>query len=274
MGAKENNYNSEGTMNQEKIGAFIAEMRKMQGMSQKQLADIVGVTDKSVSKWETGKSLPEISKMESLCEALHININELLSGERLSEDVYPQKAEENMMNLIHESETKAAQTNSVGIIAMIVLSLLTIVFSAFYGREFYFNGSVSMLVWVDLPTITVMTVVTILYLIGTKTARAFWRAFVIVGGKQNYDSAEIHASCISVKMVQSSWLITGVLVRVLGYMSTALDVATIHNAQDRYAVVALNLALASLGIIYGLVGYLILTPIKTKLAIGFAKQIS
>lgn len=70
-------------MNQEKIGAFITDMRKSQGMSQKQLADAVGVTDKSVSKWECGKSLPEISKMEPLCEALHININELLSGERL-----------------------------------------------------------------------------------------------------------------------------------------------------------------------------------------------
>ena len=55
-------------MNQEKIGVFIADMRKKQGMSQKQLADEVGVTDKSVSKWETGKSLPELSKMETLCE--------------------------------------------------------------------------------------------------------------------------------------------------------------------------------------------------------------
>ena len=261
-------------MDQEKIGAFIADVRKRQGISQKQLADIVGVTDKSVSKWETGKSLPEISKMESLCRALHISINEFLSGERLSEAVYPQKAEENMMNLIHESEAKAAQTNSVGIIVMIVLSFLPIVFSAFYGREFYFNGSVSMLVWVDPLTITAMTVVTALYLIGTKTARAFWRAFVIVGSKQNYDSAEIHASCIAVKTVQSSWLITGVLVSILGYVSTMLDIANIHNVQDRYATITLNLALASLGIIYGLIGYLILIPIKTKLAIEFAKQIS
>ena len=261
-------------MNQEKIGAFIADVRKKQGMSQKQLADMVGVTDKSVSKWETGKSLPEISKMESLCEALHININELLSGERLSEAVYPQKAEENMMNLIYQSEAKAAQANSVGIIVMIALSLLPIAFSVLYGRESFFDGSISILVWVDLPTITAMTAVTVLYLIGTKTARAFWRAFAIKSSKSNYDSAQIHASCIAVKMVQSSWLITGVLVSILGYMSTALDVADIHNVQDIYAMITLNLALASLGIIYGLIGYLILTPIKTKLAIEFAKQIS
>lgn len=252
-------------MNQEKIGAFVADMRKKQGMSQKQLADMVGVTDKSVSKWETGKSLPDISKMESLCEALHININELLSGERLSEDVYPQKAEENMMNLIHESKAKAAQTNSIGIIVMIALSLLPIAFSVLYGREFYFNGNVSMLVWVDPPTITAMTAVTVLYLIGTKTVRAFLRAFVFVSSKQNYDSTKIRESCIAVKMVQSSWLITGVLVSILVCVSTALDVADVYNAQDRYAMITLNFALASLGVIYGLSGYLILTPIKMKL---------
>lgn len=259
-------------MDQEKIGVFIADMRKKQGMSQRQLADMIGVTDKSVSKWETGKSLPEISKMEPLCEALHININEFLSGERLSEAVYPQKAEENMMNLIHESEAKAAQTNSVGIIVMIVLSLLPIMFSVLYGREAYFNGSISMLVWVDLPTITAMAAVTVLYLIGTKTARAFWRAFIIVSRKQNYDSAEIHTSCYAVKMVQSTWLITGVLVSTLGYMSTALDAANVHNVQDRFATITLNFALASLGIIYGLAGYLILMPIKTKLELSTSKS--
>lgn len=235
-------------------------------MSQKQLADMVGVTDKSVSKWETGKSLPEISKMESLCEALHININEFLSGERLSEAAYPQKAEENMMNLIHESEAKSAKTNSIGIIVMIVLSLLPIVFSVLYGRESYFNGSVSMLVWIDPPTFTAMTSVTVLYLIGTKTARAFWRALGIVSSKQKHDIAMINSSYIATKMVQGSWLITGVLVSISGYVSTALDVADVYNVQDRYAMITLNLALASLGIIYGLTGYLILMPIKTRLA--------
>ena len=259
-------------MNQEKIGAFIADMRKKQGMSQKQLAEAVGVTDKSVSKWETGRSLPEISKMESLCGALHININELLSGERLSEAVYPQKAEENMMDLIHESEAKAAKTNSVSIIVMIVLSLLPIAFSVLYGRESYFNGSVSMLVWVDPPTITAMTAVTVLYLIGTKTARAFWRACVIVSSKGNYDRAKIHESCTTVKMVQSSWLITGALISILGYVSTALEVANVHNGQDRYAMLTLNYALASLGIIYGLIGYLILMPIKSKLELIISKS--
>lgn len=252
-------------MNQEKIGEFIADMRKKQGMSQKQLADEVGVTDKSVSKWETGKSLPEISKMESLCEVLHININELLSGERLPEAAYSKKAEENMLSLIHESETKANQTNIVGVIAMLVLSFVPIVFSILYGHTDYFDGSVNLAVWLDPPAVTAMAAITLLYLIGTKSVKSFGRAFAIVIGKAVYTDTEIRVSQIAVKMVQISWLVSGILVSILGYVSTAIDISTIYDSQDRYAMIALNFALASLGIIYGLIGYLLLIPIKTTL---------
>lgn len=258
-------------MNQEKIGAFIADVRKEQGMSQKDLADAVVVTDKAVSKWETGKSMPEISKMETLCEVLHVSINELLSGERLSEAAYPQKAEENMINLIHESESKASQTNSVGIIVMIVLSFLPIVFSIFYGRMNYLDGSASFAVWIDPPTVIVMAVVTILYLIGTKSTKAFRRAFVIVSSKQHYSDARIQDSYIAIKMVRISWLITGILVSVQGYVSTVIDAAGNYGAQDRYVIMLLNFAVSSLGIIYGLIGYLILTPIKAKLESALRK---
>lgn len=250
-------------MNQEKIGTFIADMRKGQGMSQKQLADAVGVTDKSVSKWECGKSLPEISKMEPLCEALHININELLSGERLSEAVYLKKAEENMLDLIHESEIKVNQTNSVSVIMMIVLSVLFIAFMM--QRTFFFDGTVGWAAWIDMPTIVTMIVVAVLYLIGTKTMRAFRRAFAIISSKKSYTYTEIYASGIAVKMFQASWLITGVLMSVLGYLSLAISAAAGYAESDRFVLAALNFAFATLGIVYGLIGYLILIPIRTKL---------
>ena len=66
-------------MNQEKIGKFIATLRKEQSMTQKDLAQKLGVSDKTISKWETGRGLPEISIMQSLCETLCISINELFS---------------------------------------------------------------------------------------------------------------------------------------------------------------------------------------------------
>ena len=67
-------------MDQIKIGRFIAERRKAQKMTQKALAEILRISDKTVSKWECGKGLPELSLMKPLCDALQITVNDLLSG--------------------------------------------------------------------------------------------------------------------------------------------------------------------------------------------------
>jgi Predicted transcriptional regulators len=87
-------------MDQIKIGRFLAACRKEKDLTQRQLAEILHVSDKTVSKWETGKGLPEAQLMLPLCEALGISVNELLSGERLTETEYQRKAEENMVNLV------------------------------------------------------------------------------------------------------------------------------------------------------------------------------
>ena len=73
-------------MNQEKIGKFISECRKEKQITQEQLAVQLGVTSKSISKWENGNCLPDASKYKSLCEILGITVNELFSGERLSSE--------------------------------------------------------------------------------------------------------------------------------------------------------------------------------------------
>ena len=90
-------------MDQSKTGKFIAAMRREKSMTQRQLADLIGISDKTVSKWETGKGMPEVSLMLPLCELLEISVNELLSGERLTSDDYQKKAEENIMNLVKEN---------------------------------------------------------------------------------------------------------------------------------------------------------------------------
>ena len=82
-------------MDQIKIGKFIAKERKQKKHTQKQLAEILGISDKTISKWECGNGFPEISLLMPLCQELDISVNELLSGERLSEVDYKKKAEEN-----------------------------------------------------------------------------------------------------------------------------------------------------------------------------------
>ena len=67
-------------MDQIKTGKFIADMRKEQSLTQKELAERLNVSDKLISKWETGRGLPDVTVMGALCEVLRINVNELLSG--------------------------------------------------------------------------------------------------------------------------------------------------------------------------------------------------
>ena len=115
-------------MDQIKIGKFIAQQRKEQSMTQRQLADILGISDKTVSKWETGNGLPEVSLMMPLCDSLKINVNELLSGERLTDFNYKMKAEENIMDLVNErAESKKKIILSAIVCALTLLSGILLV---------------------------------------------------------------------------------------------------------------------------------------------------
>ena len=96
-------------MDQTKIGKFIASCRKEQGMTQAVLAEKLGISDRAVSKWETGKSLPDSGIMLELCDLLKINVNELLSGEKIMAESYDKRAEENLLAMRREVEEKNRQ---------------------------------------------------------------------------------------------------------------------------------------------------------------------
>ena len=92
-------------MDQIKIGKFIAKCRKEIGLTQAELAEKLNITDRAVSKWETGKSMPDSSIMLELCEILKINVNELLSGEVIEMKNYNDKAEKTIIALQKEKES-------------------------------------------------------------------------------------------------------------------------------------------------------------------------
>ena len=94
-------------MDQIKIGKFIASCRKEQGMTQAVLAEKLGISDRAVSKWETGKSMPDSGIMLELCELLKINVNELLSCEHITMEDYNAKSEEVILGLKSENEKYA-----------------------------------------------------------------------------------------------------------------------------------------------------------------------
>lgn len=91
-------------MDQIKIGKFISECRRNKNLTQMQLAEKLSITDRAVSKWETGKGMPDSSIMLALCKELDISVNELLSGERIEMDHYNESAEKNLVDLKQSSE--------------------------------------------------------------------------------------------------------------------------------------------------------------------------
>lgn len=112
-------------MDQGKIGVFIAQMRKEKKYTQRQLADLLGISDKTVSKWERGNGLPEVSLMLPLCEALGITVNELLSGERLGEKAYREKAEENIVRLMREKYSHLIVTAVISVLSTVFIVCLS-----------------------------------------------------------------------------------------------------------------------------------------------------
>lgn len=111
-------------MDQEKIGKFIADCRKEKGLTQLQLAEKLGISNRAVSKWETGKGCPDVSLMLELCNVLEITVNELLSGERILMEDYQKKAEENLVELQDKKMKAQKMLKKVELVWMAIAILL------------------------------------------------------------------------------------------------------------------------------------------------------
>ena len=124
-------------MNQEKIGNFIKSLRKEKNMTQNELALKLGVTDKAISKWENGKSMPDSSIMLELCNELKISVNELLSGEMIEMKDYNQIAEKNLLEMAKKEEVQNKKMMFYEIVIgyMSSVTFLILLFSASFAVE-------------------------------------------------------------------------------------------------------------------------------------------
>ena len=149
-------------MDNEKIGKFIVSCRKNKKITQKQLADKLGISDRAVSKWERGLNMPDVSLFEPLCKELDISINELISGEKLNDNEYKTKAEENLIMLF---------SNKKKIVCLRLIAELLIIF-----------GIAIMLVLPDILDMTLMQNMTIriigLFIFGCGTFLGYYIRFI------------------------------------------------------------------------------------------------
>lgn len=113
-------------MDQEKIGKFICSCRKEKKMTQSELAQKMGVTEKSISNWENGRNMPDLSLFKPLCKELGISINDLLSGEKINNGEYQEKLEENIVNTIDYTSKKINDKNYLIAMIFIVFGVLLI----------------------------------------------------------------------------------------------------------------------------------------------------
>lgn len=125
-------------MNQEKTGKFIAERRREKNLTQLQLAEMLSITDRAVSKWERGVSMPDASIMLELCSILGITVNELLSGEKISGEDYSAELERNLLEMIREKEKSDKRLLTmeivIGVLSAIVL-FVPIIFASYFQME-------------------------------------------------------------------------------------------------------------------------------------------
>lgn len=219
-------------MNENKIGSFIQLCRKEKGMTQKDLADRIGVSDKTISKWENGNSVPDTEILTSLCQSLDISVNELLSGEKLPVENYPVKAEENMMNLLKENEDNR-KNSTIQLVVGIVLGILTIIL--LLG----ITGGVGLhaLVWfMDLPSLLGIILIC--------------AAVVLCSGVRG--KKEVF------RVVQKAVIPAGV------FMALTAGVVILASL-DNIEYLGPNLAVAFLSLTYAVLIYLILIPVNKRL---------
>ena len=112
-------------MDQEKIGKFIANLRKEKHLTQAELANKLGITDRAISHWENGRSMPDVSIFEKLCEILGISVNELISGEKISKEKLVIKSDENIINTLNES--KKHKNKFKLIISILIIGIITLI---------------------------------------------------------------------------------------------------------------------------------------------------
>lgn len=243
-------------MDQMKTGKFIADMRKAQGLTQKELAEKLGLSDKTISKWECGNGMPDNSIMLELCDILHISVNELLSGERLSSENYSQKAEENIMNLIQNTDANERNNKRsfistlVGVMALILVIWFIIITS---------GGMAGILWFADFTSLVIIMGTSIIMLLSTGTMKDFCYAFrYFCKTDATVSKQELIKSYAAIKLVMLTTMLGGILGVITPF------IVVLHSMDSPYSL-GPNISVMCICIFYSAIIDLLLLPIAFRL---------
>lgn len=242
-------------MNLEKMGAFILEKRKQKGLTQKELADMLHLSNRTISKWECGKGIPDSAIMMELCSILGISVNELLSGEELAGEVYKAKAEENVLALIKEPAVQNRKT-VLALLGNVLAEVVIFLFIAFCCYMNIMSGT-NAVDYVDIPAALIVLGAVGIVLVASGMHRDFFNVIRIrMGTKIEYSETEVTKAVYVLKVMMMTALAAGGILSVVSVINTLLTT----TAENRGAM-DMALAVGLLGILYGLVFCLLLLPI-------------
>lgn len=187
-------------INQVKIGQFIAESRKNRNLTQKQLAEEIGVTDKTISKWETGNRLPDAALLMDLCSVLQVDVNELLRGERVSPENYRQDAKDNLVDLV--GEINVIKQEKKGRYVGAILGILSVVWAIAMVMAMSL-GTAGLPYFIDLTTLCFLMGIICLILAATGCFHDFvgaWKVCILhqrISGKRDQSRSPGSFFCLS-----------------------------------------------------------------------------
>lgn len=126
-------------MNTQKIGKFIAEVRRKKKLTQAELGEYLNVTDKAVSKWECGKCLPDSALFEEISKVLEVSMNELLKGEYIEQENIEVESNKAINSLLYEIKKLKRNQSLTGALCTIIISFITLTYSVIWepGRRWY-----------------------------------------------------------------------------------------------------------------------------------------
>lgn len=248
-----------GYMDLMKIGNFITEKRKQKELTQQELADMLHLSNRTISKWECGKGIPDSAIMVELCRVLGISVNELLAGEQLSNDNYKTKAEENVLALINEPDVKQRKA-LFSFLGNVLAELLIFFFVVFCGYLNVMNG-VQVADYMDVPALITVLGSVCIVLVATGLYRDFFNACRISmrSGKDS-TTEEVNRALSAVRITMWTALIAGMVLTVVSVVNTFVNITP-----DNIGALYVALAVGLLGALYALVISLLLLPIMGRL---------
>lgn len=230
-------------MNQEKTGKYIAQKRKQKAITQKQLAEQIGVTDKTVSKWENGNRMPDVSMMQNLCEILDVSLNELLLGEDILPENIGKSAEQNIIHVLEETKYTHVdlKKKTLGVTVGIVLIAL-----ALLGMIFVVGGSNEIIYYIDIRTLCFLLGLLVLVTAVSGSLFEYISVIRIMFHLHSYSKDE--------KKIAAHWIKRGRnTIAIVGLLTSMIAIVAAFGSLENISKIGPALSQAVLSILYTLI---------------------